>query len=313
MSADGVPIHYRSAGRGALAVVFVHGWLGSSAWWEPLLLRLASHHRTVAIDLAGHGRSGRGRRDWSVEAFAGDIRAVVNALNLDRVVLVAHSMAGPIAVQAARALGPRVVLIVPVDTMKDVEWDLSPAAWNRFVGELRQDFRTAVEDFFRNVLFVTASPRDVVARVVAEGRSADPGIAVSILDRGRAFDVKAALRSLAVPIHAINSDAGPTAIQTNRQYAPQFEASIMEGVGHWPMLEAPGRFGDLLEAIIDQQVTLPKAIALGEKPLHGRGRHRVGGAFGSPSLPAYCSSANRPVFAGGDEPPPQSEADTRRD
>lgn len=186
--------------------------------------RFAPRHRVVALDLAGHGRSGRARSDWTVERFGDDVASVVRALDLGRVVLVGHSMSGAIIVQAARTLGARVELLVPVDTLNDVEWDLPPEIWKQFFGGLRADFPNAVEGFFPNLLFAPSSPPEVAARVVGEARAADPALAVPMLERGREFDLKVALRALALPTHALQSERNPTNFETNRKYAARFEA-----------------------------------------------------------------------------------------
>ncbi len=249
-SSDGVPIHYLAGGRGDTALVFVHGWLGNAEWWRPTMERFAPSQRVVALDLAGHGQSGRTRTDWTVEHFADDVACVVKALELEHVVLLGHSMSGAITVEAARRLGPRVELLVPVDTLNDFEWDLPPEVWAQFFGGLHADFPNAVEGFFRGMLFAPSSPPEVVARIVGEARAADPALAIPMLERAREFDLKAALRALALPIHALQSDRNPTHFETNRKYVTRFEAEILPNVGHWPMLEEPTAFGDALARVL---------------------------------------------------------------
>jgi len=61
-----------------------------------------------------------------------------------------------------------------------------------------------------------------------------------------------------VPIHAINADMTPTSLEVNRKYAPQFDAVIMKGSGHYPMLEDPARFNELLADIIRKVQTRSK-------------------------------------------------------
>jgi pimeloyl-ACP methyl ester carboxylesterase len=71
-----------------------------------------------------------------------------------------------------------------------------------------------------------------------------------MLERARAFDLKAALRALGAPIHAIQSDLNRTNLQTNRKYAARWEVELVTGVGHWPMLEDPEAFGHALEWVL---------------------------------------------------------------
>jgi len=249
-SADGVPIHYRAGGTGATALVFVHGWLGDASWWEPTMRSCATRRRVVALDLAGHGRSGDARTDWSVENFAADVVAVCDELELENIVLLGHSMSGTITVEAARRLGPRVRLLVPIDTLNDLEWDLPPEVWAEFFAGLRADFPNAVDSFFRGMLFAPSSPPAVVERVVGQARRAPGERSVRMLERARAYDLRAAVATLAVPIHALNSDLNETKLATNREYARRFEVTVMPGVGHWPMLEDPRGFAQALERVL---------------------------------------------------------------
>ncbi len=250
-SSDGVAIHYVSGGEGERALVFVHGWLGHTGWWEPTLLRFAPRYRVVALDLAGHGASGKEREDWTVERFAGDVAAVVRALELEHVVLLGHSMSGSITVAAANELGERVELLVPVDTLQDADWDLPPEVWEQFFGGLRADFPGSIEGFFRERLAAPGSPQAVIDGIVASARAADPALAVPMLERARAYDLKAGLRALRAPVHAINSDLSPTKLDVNRKYCARFEVELLPGLGHWPMLEDPQRFGDALAKVLE--------------------------------------------------------------
>ena len=50
-SADGVEIHYRSAGTGSTALVFVHGWLGNAHWWDGQLKHFSLKYQIVEVDL----------------------------------------------------------------------------------------------------------------------------------------------------------------------------------------------------------------------------------------------------------------------
>jgi pimeloyl-ACP methyl ester carboxylesterase len=118
-SVDGVPISYQTGGDGAATVVFVHGWSCDRGYWREQFDRFAEYYRVVAIDLAGHGDSGPGRTDWTIENFGRDVVAVMDALDLQDVVLVGHSMGGPVVLEAALMAPDRVVRVIGIDTLQD--------------------------------------------------------------------------------------------------------------------------------------------------------------------------------------------------
>jgi pimeloyl-ACP methyl ester carboxylesterase len=120
-SADGIPISYRVRGEGKPAVVFVHGWTAHQGNWEYQVKHFAESHTVVTLDLGGHGESGRGRASWIVPAFGEDVAAVVTELDLDEVVLVGHSLGGPVVVAAAALIPERIIGVVGVDTLKNAE------------------------------------------------------------------------------------------------------------------------------------------------------------------------------------------------
>lgn len=249
-SKDEVEIRYHAEGRGEPAVVFVHCWTCDRRYWDAQLPRIARTRRVVALDLAGHGESGRKRTAWTVEAFGDDVVAVVDALRLRRVVLVGHSMGGPVILAAAQRLGDRVAGLIPVDTLLDVEEKTSPAKIEEFLAPFEQDYPTAAEGFVRGYLFVPSSPAAVVERVVARTRAAPKEMAIGALRHLWSYDAARAFEATQVPIHAINGDKFPTNLEANRRHAPQYQVTLIPGVGHYPMLEAPERFGDLLEATL---------------------------------------------------------------
>src|SRR5262245_56964945 len=111
-SADGIPIHYDVQGNGAIALVFVHGWCCDRRSWDQQIAHFAPRYTVVCLDLAGHGASGRDRTQWTIPAFGQDVVAVVEQRGLGQVVLIGHSMGGPVIVEAARCLPAAVIGVV---------------------------------------------------------------------------------------------------------------------------------------------------------------------------------------------------------
>ena len=255
-SPDGVQIHYETTGKGRPALVLVHCWTCDRTFWQDQVARLAKDHQVVTLDLAGHGRSGRTRKDYAMEAFGQDVKAVADELKLDRMVLVGHSMGGAVILEAAKLLGGRVVGLVPIDTLLDVEQSSDPKESDSVMAKMQADYKGQTTAFIRQYLFAPTTPPAVADRILAQTTTFPPEIAISALRNNWNYKAAPAFDTVKVPIVAVNGDRFPTNFDANRRHAPQFDALIMKGVGHYPMLEDPARFGGLLdEALrrVDQQ------------------------------------------------------------
>lgn len=96
VSADGARLHVEVHGaEGAPAVVLVHGWTCSTAFWAAQIRDLAADHRVIAYDQRGHGRSPASDL-CGTDALADDLEAVLAATLApgEKAVLVGHSMGG---------------------------------------------------------------------------------------------------------------------------------------------------------------------------------------------------------------------------
>src|SRR6266542_552180 len=138
-SPDRIPIRYHAAGKGDPALVFVHCGGCERSFWDGQVAHFAAKHRVVALDLAGHGQSGAGRKDWTMPAFGQDVVSVVDALGLKRVVLIGHSLGGPVVLEAARRMPGRVAGLVLVDTLVDFEQRLAAEEMEKFLSALQAD------------------------------------------------------------------------------------------------------------------------------------------------------------------------------
>jgi len=249
-SSDGASIHYVAEGRGP-AVVFLHCLGCNLHYWDVVAADLARDHRVVRLDLAGHGGSGGDRKVWSVEAFAGDVRAVVDAAGVDRFTLVGHSMSGTVALEAARELGDRVTGVIPVDSVLDVDARMPAAVRADVLSKMRGDYRGAIETQLPLLMAKHSDPR-VVARVRGDALAVPPERATAILEAILGYREDLALDRLAMPIVAIDSDARPVALDHDRAHAPQFDARVIAGTGHWLMLDEPDEFARTLRDVVER-------------------------------------------------------------
>ena len=249
-AADGVPIHYSVTGKGEPALVFIHCWTCNRSFWENQVAEFSKTYRVVTIDLPGHGESGQGRKTWSIESFGDDVSTVVKKLNLKRVVLVGSSMGGPIALEATRRMPDRVIAIVPVDTLQNVEQKVPPEQLDAVFKQMEADYKNATTSLLNQFFFSPTTPAAVKERVINATLSIQPEVAIPMLKAIFSYDPVPAMREIKMPIRAINSDRVPTSVEVNRKYAPQFDVVIIKGTGHYPMLEDPARFNQMLADIL---------------------------------------------------------------
>ena len=114
---DGVPIHYLEWGsKQQPGLVLIHGGAAHVHWWTFLAPMFAEDWHVVALDLSGHGDSGR-RTDYSHEAWASEVLGVMDAADFPGPpVLVGHSLGGLVTIQTASDYGNRLAGAVIVDT-----------------------------------------------------------------------------------------------------------------------------------------------------------------------------------------------------
>jgi pimeloyl-ACP methyl ester carboxylesterase len=249
-SRDGIPLAFEVHGAGTPTLVFVHGWSCDRSYWRGQVGPLAARYQTVAVDLAGHGESGVGRRAWTMAAFGEDVVAVAEQLGLGEVVLIGHSMGGDVIVEAALRLGERVLGLVWVDTYSSLGEPLTDDELEAFVAPFREDFAGATQALVRR-LFTADADAELVEWVAADMSAAPPKLAMDALERavGNERGILAGLQELSAPVVAINPDARPTDAQALRRHG--VKTVLVSGVGHFLMLEDPDRFNRLLGEVIE--------------------------------------------------------------
>ena len=250
-SEDGLSVAYSTRGGGTPALVFLHGWSCDRSYWSGQIDDMARDYRVVTVDLGGHGDSGQNRSQWTFTALAEDVRAVVEKLDLPKVILVGHSMGGQVSLEAARLMPQRVVALVGVDTLHDVTFKYPPDVWTDLVASYERDFVGTCGQMVRSIFPATAEPA-LVERIEADMCSAPRHIALPLFRRFGEYDAAAAMASLTVPIRAINAAVLPTRVEANRQFSPNFDATLMEGVGHFLMMEKPAEFNELLRGVLEE-------------------------------------------------------------
>ncbi|MFO6445691.1 alpha/beta fold hydrolase [Erythrobacter sp. NE805] len=215
---DGTRLFARSWGSGA-PVLFLHAWALHSGMWHRQFVDLAARGvRCIAFDRRGHGRSALAGGGYDLDTLADDVARVVEALGLEEITLVGHSMGGAEAVRFCARAGAgavrRLVLVAPTtpcltrspDNPDGIPAELLAAARAR----MAEDFPRWVEE--NKAPFVTpeTSPQttDWLARMMADVDLP------AVLASARAFaeaDVRPDLARIACPTLVIQGDRDASA------------------------------------------------------------------------------------------------------
>jgi pimeloyl-ACP methyl ester carboxylesterase len=289
---DGTRLHVEELGQGP-CLVFAHGFSLTQDAWHYQRRDLPERYRCVFYDQRGHGRSGRPRKhDYSLQALAGDLKAVLDWTGEERVVVVAHSMGGIATLQFAEQfpeeLGNRVAGLVLVgstyvDTVRGMTAAVSAwgAAWAqrtlitgafRFMGQdpLRaQQLRRRGSDlgYLGTRLFgfgSNPSPSQVgFIDTTLSGTDVEVWAKVfpSLVD----FDLSESLEAVSVPALIVVGDKDrltpPAAARYMADKIPGSRLLILEDAGHCAFLEEHEVLDAEIAAFADEVLVPAKAAA----------------------------------------------------
>lgn len=248
-SADEVDIHFTAEGGGEPALVFVHCWCCDETYWDNQVDHFSKTNRVVTVELAGHGQSGTNREQWSIQAFAEDVRAVVDKLGLNDIVLIGHSMGGPVSVEAARLLKDRVRGVVGVDNFQQVDMPYTEEQIQGFLKQFKVDFAGTTEPWVRS-MFPEGADSALVDRIAGDMAAGPPDVGVKSIIANMKWsrnEIREALKALTVPLHCINTDTRPTDVDALKELVPGYKLRLMPGLGHFIQMEDPTTFNSLLE------------------------------------------------------------------
>jgi len=247
-SKDGTPIRYQSQGEGETAIVFIHCWTCDHSFWNGQYHVLADKYKVVRMDLAGHGTSA-GRKTYTMQSYGEDVVAVSRALRLERVVLVGHSMGGPVAVEAEKILGDKVIGVVGVDTFHTAfVYPKDEEGINNFVKPFIENFADTRKGMMHSMFAPGADPELVNKTSVAIPQSAEDMAVQSMYDifRWSARENPVALDALGNKLRNINGNP-------DGKGEPLHDSvTLIPGTGHFPHMEKPAEFNTALRSIVEE-------------------------------------------------------------
>ena len=254
-SPDGMKIAYQIHGKGNMPLVFVHGWCCDKSYWNEQIEYFKKDYMIVAIDLAGHGESDLGRKNYTMQSFAHDVSTVINKLELTNCVILGHSMGGSIVVEAAVQNPDKIKAVFLVDSFKEYPELLSgdsldSIANNWTLRYTNDNFKENSYDMIKNWYFPEndSTLREWIARDMS---SAEPEVGISALKNLIIYnytDLQSSLGKLGnMAMYSINARNDNNVPEFRKNGVNFVESIKIDSVSHFLMMSPAEEFNKILK------------------------------------------------------------------
>src|ERR687894_2918938 len=258
-------LHHVAAGdAGHPVVVFLHGFMGSSADWRRAMTVFEERHRCIAVDLPGHGASLELPPDrYTMEGAARSVLGTLDATGTPRATMVAYSMGGRLALYLALRHPERCSGLFLESASPGIE-DAAERKARREADEERArrlesgDFETFLANWYRQPLFASLSQHQGLVEEMIEARSNnDPGeLARSLrgMGTGNQPPLWEELPGLRAPVLAVAGELDEKFVEISRRMAGSslnVRVAVVPGAGHNVRLEAPEAYLTLLQDLLE--------------------------------------------------------------
>src|ERR1700681_261915 len=268
LTIDGRRIGYDDSGGAGVPVVLLHGFpLDRTVWNEQLAAVAAAGARVIRVDLRGCGESEPSDGPALMEALAGDVAGVLDALQVERAALVGHSIGGYVALAFFRMYEERVagLALVASHVAEDASRNANADPAQRELAAGRDDLAARLErdgtmdaavDSYLPRYFAPSAYRERLelverTRAIMQRQNAR-GCAQLVRGMKERLDSHDLLEDVRVPALVIaGAQDAYLKAETLRETAAAIagaEFVQLAGVGHLPMLEAPAETANALAA-----------------------------------------------------------------
>ncbi len=247
------------------AVLFLHGFMGSSGDWAGVMDELENAHHCLAVDLPGHGAStGLDDRFYTMEGAAQALIEVLDERGIARCAVVGYSMGGRLALYFAMQFPERCRVLVLESASPGLATAAERAA-RRVVDEARaarlerEDFDTFLNEWYRQPLFASlAAYEGLVEQMITRRRANDPReLARSLRGMGTGSQPSLWERLATWRVSTVAMAGGLDAKYVEiagrmAALSDAVRAVIVPEAGHNVHAEQPGRFTTLLHTTLKQ-------------------------------------------------------------
>ena len=251
VSVNGVVLHYADVGVGDV-VLLIHGLGSSSADWELQLPVLTPRYRVIAVDLRGHGQSSKPVGPYSLEMFAGDVAALIDALDIGACHVVGLSLGAMTTLELAASRPDIVRSAVVVNSGPDfIPRTLKEKAmvWQRLT-LVRSVGLHRLGQLVANRTLPDGDQVELSERVASVIADNDKGAYLASMNAIVGWSVVDRLDQIASPMLVVASELDYTPVESKRSIVDQAQdarMTVVPDARHLLPIEKPEEFNLILK------------------------------------------------------------------
>lgn len=255
---NGKRIAYQEEGTGGTPIVLLHGFCGSSAYWNRVLPLLGKNRHVLAVDLTGHGDSSAPEPNeaYTIEKFADELFLLVEEWGFERIHLFGHSLGGYVALAFAERYADKLQSFGLIHSTPFPDDEAARLNREKGAESIRSN---GIEPFIKALVPKLFAPEnlktmpDQVAFVKEIGLATDSNGAIQTLKAMRdRKDRLHVLQETRLPVLLLAGDQDQV-IAPAKTFAVEkasVQQVLFEGVGHMGMLEAPQALAEAIENFV---------------------------------------------------------------
>ena len=250
---DGVTLAYREATGLGQPIVLVHGWCCDHTYLAPQFEHFRQlGHRVISVDLRGHGASDKPCQAYPIASFVDDLAWLCSALELNRPILIGHSMGGTASFELAGRYPKIPAAVAILDAAVAVPAAARPAMSVLIESLKGAGYHDALREFVARAFFIPTDDSVQLQRILREMSATPRHVAVAAFEGIRDYDPSEAASSIVAPILYVTANESPPRSDVERlhQLIPDASFGQTVGSGHFCQLEVPGQINAMLDRFI---------------------------------------------------------------
>ncbi|NOU91876.1 alpha/beta fold hydrolase [Paenibacillus sp. LMG 31456] len=252
---EGTRFAYTEKGEGE-AVVLLHGFCGSSAYWNKLMPLLPNNYRIIAPDLRGHGSSSAPEGDYTMEVLAEDLAQLLQHLKVEQAIVLGHSLGGYVTLAFAERYPNLLKAFGLIHSTAYPDSDAGKEGRVKGMETIREKGLPVFIDGLIPKLFAPEHVKtmpEAIREAITIGESTSPDGAIRTLEGMRTRpDRNGVLADAQTPVLLV-AGVHDQIIPLDRAFSvsgEQIAQQQIEGAGHMSMVEAPEKLAKVINEFI---------------------------------------------------------------